>query len=101
MTISQEIVREALLAYRDRWTSWLNLWHTTEAERELAKVKIALIDQELEKPNPALTTGICHWCGKEIYKNSLSGCWEHYFNHKTVCDSSGHSADPKTTVEDG
>lgn len=47
--LSMTIVREALFAYREKWASWLRLRHTTEAEKELAKLKIALIDQELQK----------------------------------------------------
>jgi hypothetical protein len=43
-----DIVREALLAYRQQWAAWLRLKLTTEAERELAQTKIALIDKELQ-----------------------------------------------------
>jgi len=43
------IVREALLSYRVQWEMWLKLSQTTDAERELARIKIQLIDQELEK----------------------------------------------------
>jgi hypothetical protein len=42
-----DVTREALLHYREMWRSWLRLMHTTEAERELATLKIALIDKEL------------------------------------------------------
>lgn len=42
------VTREALLHYRDKWTLWLSLLHTTDSERELARLKIALIDKELQ-----------------------------------------------------
>lgn len=41
------VVKEALVHYRSMWAMWLELRMTTEAERELARVKIALIDREL------------------------------------------------------
>jgi hypothetical protein len=44
---SLDVTREALLAYRQRWEWWLTLVHTTETERALAEVKIALIDSAL------------------------------------------------------
>lgn len=43
-----DVIREALLHYRAKWELWPELIHTTDAERELAKIKIALIDKELE-----------------------------------------------------
>lgn len=42
-----DITGEALAAYRQRWAAWLNLSQTTDAERELAATKIALIDTQL------------------------------------------------------
>ena len=42
-----DVVKEALLHYRSMWSMWLELKHTTEAERELARTKIELIDREL------------------------------------------------------
>lgn len=48
MTDPLNITREALLFYRERWSSWLKLALTTGAERELARTKIALIDKELQ-----------------------------------------------------
>ena len=41
------VVKEALVHYRSMWAMWLELRMTTETERELARVKIALIDREL------------------------------------------------------
>lgn len=41
------IIEEALQHYRRQWEWWLSLLHTTDAERELARVKIALIDAEI------------------------------------------------------
>ena len=41
------VVKEALAHYRSMWAMWLELSMTTEAERELARMKIALIDREL------------------------------------------------------
>lgn len=41
------VVKEALVHYRSMWAWWLELKMTTEAERELARMKIALIDREL------------------------------------------------------
>lgn len=41
------VVKEALVHYRSMWAMWLELRMTTEAERELARMKIALIDREL------------------------------------------------------
>ncbi|AHG24443.1 hypothetical protein PBI_OAKER_52 [Mycobacterium phage Oaker] len=46
-----DVIKEALLHYRSMWSMWLELKHTTEAERELARVKIALIDAELTRRN--------------------------------------------------
>lgn len=36
------------------WAMWLELKHTTDAERELARLKIALIDAELNPSGPTL-----------------------------------------------
>jgi len=47
VTTTIDIAREALLNYRRQWQAWLELEHTTDAERQLAELKIALIDQEL------------------------------------------------------
>lgn len=44
-----DIVREALLHLRGTYRMWLSLKHTSEMERRLAAVKIALIDRELEE----------------------------------------------------
>lgn len=44
-----DVVREALTAYRRQWEWWLGAMHTTDAERELAHMKIALIDAELAR----------------------------------------------------
>lgn len=65
-----DVVKEALLHYRSMWAMWLELKHTTEAERELARLKIAMIDAELSPepsgltlrpsgpPKPAFETGL-------------------------------------------
>jgi hypothetical protein len=42
-----DVIKEALLAYRAQWEPWLWLILVTDAERELARLKIALIDREL------------------------------------------------------
>jgi hypothetical protein len=42
-----DTVGEALAAYRAQWEPWLWLRLVTDAERELARLKIALIDAEL------------------------------------------------------
>lgn len=42
-----DVVREALLEYRQKWVGWLSLMHTTSAEKQLARLKIELIDREL------------------------------------------------------
>jgi len=42
-----DVTREALLALRSQYLHWLDLQHTTLAERRLAQTKIALIDVEL------------------------------------------------------
>jgi hypothetical protein len=43
-----DVTREALTFYRKMWSTWLELILTTDAERELARTKIALIDKELQ-----------------------------------------------------
>ena len=50
MTNELDITREALLHYREKWQLWLTLIHTTDAERQLAQLKVALIDRELASP---------------------------------------------------
>lgn len=47
-TLQSNIVREAMLSYRRQWEVWFELIHTTDAERELARVKIELIDTVLD-----------------------------------------------------
>jgi hypothetical protein len=44
-----DIVREALLSYRRWYSTWLEMRLTTDAEKQLATLKIALIDRELSK----------------------------------------------------
>ena len=42
-----DITSLALLSLRWRYESWLSLLHTTDAERELANIKIAMINEAL------------------------------------------------------
>jgi hypothetical protein len=48
-TSELNVTREALTVYRRQWEWWLQAMHTTDAERELARMKIALIDAELAR----------------------------------------------------
>ncbi len=41
------IIEEALLALRSHYVWWLSMLLTTDAEKELAKLKIAMIDEAL------------------------------------------------------
>jgi hypothetical protein len=43
------VVREALLAQRKMYEVWVTLLHTSDAERELAAMKIGLIDVALKE----------------------------------------------------
>ena len=43
-----DIVREALLNYRHQWVWWLSAEHSSDAERELARMKLAVIDRALD-----------------------------------------------------
>lgn len=43
------VVQEALTAQRDLYVAWLNLKHASKAERELAELKISLIDIALKE----------------------------------------------------
>ena len=42
-----DIVGEALQHLRDKYVVWIRLRRSTEAEVELAKIKISLIDKEM------------------------------------------------------
>lgn len=42
-----DIVGEALAHLRDKYVVWIRLRRSTEAEVELAKIKISLIDKEM------------------------------------------------------
>jgi hypothetical protein len=44
-----DVVREALLHYRGVWMWWLSARGTTDTERQLANMKLALIDKELAR----------------------------------------------------
>lgn len=110
------VVKEALVHYRSMWAWWLELKMTTEAERELARTKIALIDRELadmaesegqRRVNVALAeiaasslgkeTDPRRWncknqgCGEEIEQTgdpSLNSGWVHTETKSRLCDVS-------------
>lgn len=48
MSVTDTIVREALENYRAIWVAWLRSKNTTDSERELAHMKIQLIDHASE-----------------------------------------------------
>jgi hypothetical protein len=44
-----DVVSEALHIYRSQWEWWLTSKHATDMERELARIKLALIDEAISK----------------------------------------------------
>jgi hypothetical protein len=40
-----DVILEALGIYRSQWEWWLTSLHATDAERELARIKLAMIDE--------------------------------------------------------
>ncbi|ACF05148.1 gp51 [Mycobacterium phage Predator] len=107
-----DVVKEALLHYRSMWAMWLELKHTTDAERELARLKIALIDAELNPSGPTLrptgnvypafnppegdyhafdpTTDLIRCanqgCGETIQQNENGTGWVHVETGNAYCD---------------
>jgi ribosomal 30S subunit maturation factor RimM len=47
--VTRDMVVEALLSHRQTYRGWLKLHQTTDEERELAKLKITVINQALSE----------------------------------------------------